>query len=227
MVAEIDKKFKYDNVIAGSNNFGKNFLPRVGGLLNVQPLSDIIKIENKNTFFRYFYAGNALCKVQSAQKPNVLTIRLTAFERAVEAENSATIVDLNKELNIDFSKIRSSTFVESLSAKNDKVELSGAKVVISGGRALKSKENFKLIEDLASCFDQAAIGASRAAVDAGYVANELQVGQTGKVVAPELYIAVGISGAIQHIAGMKDSKVIVAINNDPDSAIFNVIFLFI
>lgn len=180
------------------------------------------KIESKDTFLRYFYAGNALSKVKSTQKPNILTIRLTAFEKTPEEQNKAEVIDLTNEINIDFSKIRTSKFIESLSAKSDKVELASAKVVISGGRALKNKENFKLLDDLASCFDHAAIGASRAAVDAGYVANELQIGQTGKVVAPELYIAIGISGAIQHIAGIKDSKVIVAINNDADSAIFNV-----
>jgi electron transfer flavoprotein alpha subunit len=193
----------------------------VGGLLDVQPIGDVSKIENKNTFYRYFYAGNAMSKVNSAQKPNIITIRLTSFDKSPEVpDNKAESVKL--DLDIDYSNIRSSKFVENMSSKTDKVELTSARVVISGGRALKSKENFKILEDLASCFDGAAIGASRAAVDAGYVPNDLQVGQTGKVVAPDLYIAIGISGAIQHVAGMKDSKVIVSINNDPESPIFNV-----
>jgi electron transfer flavoprotein alpha subunit len=217
---------EYDNIITSSNNFGKNYLPRVGGLLNIQPLSEISKIEDsKNTFSRYFYAGNAISKIESQQKPNLMTIRITSFEKSVGINhNTPEVVDISKndEINMKLSKIRTSTFVENLVSKSDKIELSQAKVVISGGRALKSSENFKLVEDLAACFENSAVGASRAAVDAGYVPNDLQVGQTGKVVAPELYFAIGISGAIQHVAGMKDSKVIVAINSDPDCPIFNI-----
>ena len=217
---------KYDNIITTSNNFGKNFLPRVGGILDVQPLTDVAKIEPKNIFYRYFYAGNALSKLESNQQPNLLTIRLTSFDKSEEKNEKTDILveklDDKKEIEEALLKINSSKFLQNLSGKSDKVELTQAKVVVSGGRALKSAENFKLIEDLANCFDNSAIGASRAAVDAGYVPNELQVGQTGKVVAPDLYFAVGISGAIQHVAGMKDAKVIVAINNDADCPIFNI-----
>ena len=217
----VQKKNNYDNIISSSNNFGKDFIPRAAGLLDVQPLSDVSKIE-KNIFYRYLYAGNVLSKFESNQKPNILTIRLTSFDKSQEGDNQAVVESL--QLDINLSDVKSTKFVENMTPNSDKIELGAAKVVISGGRALKSKENFKLVEDLASCFDSAAIGASRAAVDAGYVPNELQIGQTGKVVAPELYIAVGISGAIQHVAGMKDSKVIVAINNDADSPIFNVVY---
>lgn len=223
LVTEVNKSFNFDNIIAASTSFGKNFLPRLGGYFDVQPLSDVSKIENKNTFYRYFYAGNALTKLESNQKPNIMTIRITSFNKTTEdASNKAEVENITEKVKTDFASVRSSKFVENLTTKSDKVELGAAKVVISGGRALKSKENFKLIEDLALCFDQAAIGASRAAVDAGYVPNDLQIGQTGKTVAPDLYLAIGISGAIQHVAGMKDSKVIVAINSDPDSPIFNV-----
>ena len=228
LVAGVHLKHReYDYIIAASNNFGKNFLPRLGGYLDVQPISDVCKVEEgKNVFSRYFYAGNAICKLESAQKTNVLTIRLTSFEKSVEKnqnENQVQVEDLsaNEEIEKRLANVRSSKFVENMSTKSDKTELSQAKVVVSGGRALKSAENFKLVEDLAAQFENAAIGASRAAVDAGYVPNDLQVGQTGKTVAPELYFAIGISGAIQHVAGMKDSKVIVAINTDADSPIFN------
>jgi electron transfer flavoprotein alpha subunit len=226
LVAGVHKNYKqYEYVLAASNNFGKNFLPRLGGYLDVQPISDVCHVEEgKNVFSRYFYAGNAICKVESQQKTNVMTIRLTSFEKSVEKNiNDAQVEDIssNAEINNHLSGIRSSQFVENLTTKSDKTELSQAKVVVAGGRALKSTENFKIVEDLAAQFENAAIGASRAAVDAGYVPNDLQVGQTGKTVAPELYFAIGISGAIQHVAGMKDSKVIVAINTDADSPIFN------
>jgi electron transfer flavoprotein alpha subunit len=219
---------KYDYIITPSNNFGKNFLPRIGGNLDIQPVSDVAKIDEntKNVFYRYFYAGNALTKLESNQKPNLLSIRLTSFEKS-EGKNENTDVsveklDNRKEIEEALLNTNSAKFVENVSAKSDKVELTQAKVVVSGGRALKSAENFKYVEELANCFENSAIGASRAAVDAGYVPNDLQVGQTGKVVAPDLYFAIGISGAIQHVAGMKDSKVIVAINSDADSPIFNI-----
>ncbi len=216
---------QFDNIISSVDNFGKNFIPRIGGLLNVQPISEISSIENNTTFKRYYYAGNALTKVHSEQKPNIMTIRLTSFDKS-EGENNPNIAveDLSSNNSISdvLSKIRTSRFEENITSNSDKIELSQAKVVVSGGRALKSAENFKLVENLAECFEGAAIGASRAAVDAGYVPNELQVGQTGKTVAPNLYFAIGISGAIQHVAGMKDSKVIVAINSDADSPIFNI-----
>ena len=150
----------------------------------------------------------------------MLTVRVTNFDKATESDNNAEIIEFKPDQS--FEKTKSSEFKENLVSKSDKVELGAAKVVISGGRALKSAENFKLLDDLANCFDNAAIGASRAAVDAGYVPNELQIGQTGKIVAPDLYFAIGISGAIQHVAGMKDSKVIVAINTDPECPMINV-----
>ena len=185
-------------------------------------------MENETTFQRYFYAGNALSRVESSQKPNIMTIRLTSFDKVNESKNSAEILNVTNEIQVDFSTLRQSKFVENIESKSEKVDLGAAKVVISGGRALKSKENFAILDELSALFDGCAIGASRAAVDAGYVPNDLQVGQTGKTVAPDLYFAIGISGAIQHVAGMKDSKVIVAINSDGDSPIFNVfIFYFI
>lgn len=151
-----------------------------------------------------------------------MTIRLTSFDKEEQAENSAEILNISDQIQADFASQRQSKFVENMESKSEKADLGSARVVVSGGRALKSKENFKILEDLAACFDNCAIGASRAAVDAGYCSNDLQVGQTGKTVAPDLYFAIGISGAIQHVAGMKDSKVIVAINSDADSPIFNV-----
>lgn len=226
LVSSIHKISPFSYILASSNNFGKNFLPRVGGMLDVQPLSEVAKIEEGNIFSRYFYAGNALCKLESPQKTNIMTIRLTSFDQTTEKNSNSNpeVVDVtsNSDINNSLQSVRSSKFVENLVSKSDKTELTQAKVVIAGGRALKSKENFKLLEDLASCFSNSALGASRAAVDAGYVPNDWQVGQTGKTVAPEIYFAIGISGAIQHVAGMKDSKVIVSINSDPDSPIFNI-----
>ena len=220
IISTIQNKYKYDNIIGPSNNYGKNILPRVGGLLDVQPISDVIKIDSKTRFSRLFYAGNAVCKIESVQKPNILIIRLTNFDKSEESLNKAEIVRIDGKNEL--SQIKTSEFKENIVSKSDKVDLPSAKVVISGGRSLKSAENFKLLDDLATCFDSAAIGASRAAVDAGYVSNDLQIGQTGKIVAPEIYFAIGISGAIQHVAGMKDSKVIVAINSDGDCPIFSV-----
>ncbi len=220
VISHLQKQYNYESIIGPSNNYGKNILPRVGGLLDVQPISDVVKIESKTRFSRLFYAGNAVCTIETSQKPNIMTIRLTSFDKTLETENQAEVVKLDAK--IDFSAIKSTSFKENIVSKTDKVELTSAKVVISGGRSLKSAENFKMLDELATCFDSAAIGASRAAVDAGYVPNDLQIGQTGKVVAPEIYFAIGISGAIQHVAGMKDSKVIVAINSDGDSPIFQV-----
>lgn len=217
IVGKLYEKEKFDNIIASSNNFGKNLIPRIGGLLNVEPISDVSKIISKNTFQRFLYAGNALSTIENTQKLNLISIRLTSFDKNELTHKETKVTKFNQS----FDNVRSSTFVKDIVASSDKPELGSASVVISGGRALKSAENFKLLEELATCFKGAAIGASRAAVDAGYCGNDLQIGQTGKTVAPDLYVAIGISGAIQHIAGMKDSKTIVAINTDPEAPIFS------
>jgi electron transfer flavoprotein alpha subunit len=206
----------YDAVIAPSTAAGKNFMPRVAALLDVMQISDIIKVVSPDTFERPIYAGNAIQTVQSADKKKVITVRTTAFP-AVGNTGSASIENLEAPAPVGLS-----TFEKAEIQKTDRPELTAAKIVVSGGRGLQSGENFKkYIEPVADQLG-AAVGASRAAVDAGYMPNDYQVGQTGKVVAPELYIAVGISGAIQHLAGMKDSKVIVAINKDGEAPIFQV-----
>ena len=204
------------HILAPATTFGKDILPRIAALLDVAMLSDVSKIISNDTFLRPVYAGNALATVQSQEKIKALTIRISAFDSVNSADSVASITSI-----IVPEPIGLSTFVSQELTKSDRPDLSAARVVVSGGRALQSAENFKIIEQLADKLN-AAVGASRAAVDAGYVPNDYQVGQTGKIVAPELYIAVGISGAIQHIAGMKDSKVIVAINKDPDAPIFEV-----
>lgn len=206
----------YQAILAPATTFGKNLMPRVAVKLDVMQLSDVIKVHGVDTFDRPIYAGNAIQTVKSNDAIKVMTIRGTTFEAASIGGGSASIE--TKEFTGSFGKSR---FVKIEASESERPELSAAKIVISGGRGLGSKENFVLIEKLADCLN-AAIGASRAAVDAGYVPNDCQVGQTGKVVAPSLYIAIGISGAIQHLAGMKDSKVIVAINKDPDAPIFQV-----
>lgn len=220
VVVSIQKLHSFEHIITPSNMFGRNFLPRVGGLLDIEPISDVSNIIEKNKFQRYIYAGNALSTVESSQKTNLLAIRLTSFDK--KALSVASSPKVNSVDTSELNQVKSAVFVENIVSKSDKPDLSSAKIVISGGRALKSGENFKLLDDLASCFKDCAIGASRAAVDAGFVSNDLQVGQTGKTVAPELYVAIGISGAIQHVAGMKDSKCIVAINTDAEAPIFNV-----
>ena len=206
----------YAFLIAPSGTFSKNFIPRLGGVLDVQPITDIIKIHNQDTFDRPIYAGNAIATVKSKDKIKIITIRGTAFQPVAYENGNANIKTLPDILENKISK-----FISTEVSKSERPELSAAKVIISGGRGLGSRENFSLIESLADKIG-AAIGASRAAVDAGYISNDYQVGQTGKVVAPELYIAIGISGAIQHLAGMKDSKIIVAINKDEDAPIFQV-----
>jgi len=206
----------YAVAIAASTASGKNIMPRVAALLDVMQVSDIIKVVSPDTFERPIYAGNAIQAVQSTDKKKVITVRATAFP-AVASTGSAPIEQLQAPAPVGLS-----AFDKAEIQKSDRPELTAAKIVVSGGRGLQSGENFKkYIEPLADKLG-AAVGASRAAVDAGYMPNDYQVGQTGKVVAPELYIAVGISGAIQHLAGMKDSKVIVAINKDAEAPIFQV-----
>ncbi len=203
-------------ILAPATTFGKNVLPRIAALLDVAPLSDIIRIESGDTFVRPIYAGNVLATVQSSDKIKLLTIRSTAFDAATTEGGNAS-----KESITSGEISASARFVNHELTVSERPELTSARIVISGGRGMQSGENFSLLEDIADKL-QAAIGASRAAVDAGFVPNDYQVGQTGKIVAPDLYIAVGISGAIQHLAGMKDSKVIVAINKDEEAPIMQI-----
>lgn len=213
LVAEIGKS--YSHILAAATTTGKNLLPRVAALLDVAQISDIVGVKSADTFVRPIYAGNALATVQSADAIKVITVRTTAFADA-ESTGSAPI-----EVT-DFSAEHSGTqFVGEKLSVSERPELTSASIIISGGRGMQDGENFILLEKVADKLG-AAIGASRAAVDAGFVPNDYQVGQTGKIVAPDLYIAVGISGAIQHLAGMKDSKVIVAINKDEEAPIFQV-----
>lgn len=209
---------QYSHVLAPATTFGKNLLPRVAAQLDVQQISGIIDVLSSTAFVRPIYAGNALATIEAiAGTIIVLTALSTGFDAAPIVETSAPIAPA-KEIVIEKAGVR---LVGRQLASSDKIELTAARVVVSGGRGLQKAENFQLLEALAAKLN-AAVGASRAAVDAGYVPNDYQVGQTGKIVAPELYIAVGISGAIQHLAGMRDSKVIVAINKDPDAPIFQV-----
>ncbi|CAA9268969.1 MAG: Electron transfer flavoprotein, alpha subunit [uncultured Acetobacteraceae bacterium] len=206
----------YTHLLAPASATGKNILPRVAALLDVQILSEIAGVEGPDTFRRYIYAGNALATVKTADEKKVMTVRAASFDPVPAEGGSAAIEDATAAEDPGVS-----SFLGAEIAKSERPELTAARVVISGGRAMGSSENFHLVETVADKLG-AAVGASRAAVDAGYAPNDHQVGQTGKIVAPELYIAVGISGAIQHLAGMKDSKVIVAINKDEEAPIFQV-----
>ncbi len=214
LVAELGKA--YSHILAPATSSGKNILPRVAALLDVAQISEITAVVSADTFQRPIYAGNVIATVQSSDAIKVLTVRATGFDAVAAEGGSAAIeaVAVEKDAGI-------SAFVGEEIAKSDRPELTAAKIVISGGRGMGSGENFHLLDGIADKLG-AAVGASRAAVDAGFVPNDMQVGQTGKIVAPELYIAVGISGAIQHLAGMKDSKVIVAINKDEEAPIFQV-----
>ena len=206
----------YDNLLAASTANGKNIMPRVAALLDVGQISDILSVESADTFKRPIYAGNVIATVQSSDLKKVITVRTTAFDAVPTEGGSASVEACAAAHDAGVSQ-----FIREEVAVSDRPELTSASVVISGGRGMQNGDNFSLLEGIADKLN-AAIGASRAAVDAGFVPNDYQVGQTGKIVAPDLYIAVGISGAIQHLAGMKDSKVIVAINKDEDAPIFQV-----
>ncbi|HZQ61917.1 MAG TPA: FAD-binding protein [Casimicrobiaceae bacterium] len=215
-MVDLVKRNGYSHVLVAATGYGKNVTPRVAALLDVAQISEIISVESPDTFVRPIYAGNAFATVQSGDPIKVITVRTTAFDAVPSSGGNAQVERVEAAPDTALTKV-----VNREIAKSDRPELANARIVIAGGRGLGNAENFRLLEALADKLN-AAIGASRAAVDAGYVPNDYQVGQTGKVVAPDLYIAVGISGAIQHLAGMKDSKVIVAINKDPEAPIFQI-----
>ena len=214
LVAKIGSN--YSHILAPATSNGKNFMPRIAALLDVAQISEIISVQSVDTFERPIFAGNCIATVKSSDPIKVITVRATGFDNCESEGGSAPIENLDLDINLGISN-----FIKEEIAESDRPELTAADIVISGGRGMQNGENFRLLEGIADKLG-AAIGASRAAVDSGFVPNDMQVGQTGKIVAPSLYIAVGISGAIQHLAGMKDSKVIVAINKDEEAPIFQV-----
>ena len=205
---------KYSHILMAATTTGKNIIPRAAALADAQPISDVISIVNKDTFKRPIYAGNVIATIQSHDKIKFITVRATAFESVLKEPSSAVIEVIEESYDSEKSE-----FIKNDMAPSERPELTSARVIISGGRGMLNEQNFKLLENLADKFG-GAVGASRAAVDSGFAPNDMQVGQTGKIVAPDLYIAIGISGAIQHLAGMKESKIIVAINKDPEAPIF-------
>jgi electron transfer flavoprotein alpha subunit len=206
----------YSHVLASATTFGKNVMPRAAALLDKAQISEIVEVKSPDTFVRPIYAGNALATVQSSDDIKMITVRTIKFEAAATEGGSASVEAISGGADAGLS-----SWISQAVSNNDQVDLTSAKIVVSGGRGMQNGENFSMLHSVADKLG-AAVGASRAAVDSGFVPNELQVGQTGKVIAPDLYIAVGISGAIQHLAGMKESKVIVAINNDSEAPIFQV-----
>ena len=212
----VEQAGSYSHLLVSSTTFGRNVMPRAAALLDIAQISDIVEVKSEDTFVRPIYAGNALATVQSADKIKAITVRTIKFEPAAAEGGSASVEAISGGNDTGLS-----SWVSQALSDNDQVDLTSAKIVISGGRGMQSGDNFEMLHKIAAKLG-AAVGASRAAVDSGFVPNELQVGQTGKVIAPDLYIAVGISGAIQHLAGMKESKVIVAINNDSEAPIFQV-----
>ena len=212
----VKNKSDFTHIFAPSTTFGKNLMPRVSAMLDTQQISDIISVESEDTFKRPIYAGSCIATVKSNDDVKVITVRSTAFDAISKQNSDVNVIDLDPTDTMGISE-----FISEELAQSDRPELTAADIVISGGRGMQSGDNFHLLDSIADKLG-AAVGASRAAVDSGFVPNDYQVGQTGKIVAPDLYIAVGISGAIQHLAGMKDSKVIVAINKDEDAPIFQV-----